>query len=244
MTPPSRPACTSTDPASQGGNSEGWCLLHSPADSHDCTTSRQYDSSVHQLRNHAACSTHCIGSKADCSHLEGNAEAPARRSYSTGSHHSLRIDPSPRMSSDQLLLKAERAVSLRLLPPLLFLVIISYLDRTALSFASIQMSQDLNLSSSIYGLGSGRVVKANREARVRHPFRKAWAALTPIQCQRTRCTVALATTHLSICIHWCDIIQPVQCKACHLDGPSSASLLQAPSSLRMLPARYPATSCC
>jgi ACS family tartrate transporter-like MFS transporter len=54
-----------------------------------------------------------------------------------------------------MLLKAERAVTGRLLPPLLLLVIISYLDRTALSFASIQMSHDLNLSSSMYGLGSG-----------------------------------------------------------------------------------------
>jgi hypothetical protein len=44
---------------------------------------------------------------------------------------------------------------MRLLPPLLLLVVISYLDRTALSFASIQMSQDLQLSSSMYGLGSG-----------------------------------------------------------------------------------------
>ncbi|KAF6260770.1 major facilitator superfamily domain-containing protein [Scenedesmus sp. NREL 46B-D3] len=32
---------------------------------------------------------------------------------------------------------------------------VSYIDRTNLSFASIQLSQDLNLSSTIYGLGSG-----------------------------------------------------------------------------------------
>lgn len=155
MVPPSRPACTRIDPTCQRGNTEGWCLLHTAADTHDCTSFIGQESGVDDLRNHAACGAHCVGSKADCSHLQDNAPASASRSYSTGSHHSLRIDPSPRISSDQLLLKAERAVSLRLLPPLLLLVIISYLDRTALSFASIQMSQELNLSSSIYGLGSG-----------------------------------------------------------------------------------------
>ena len=83
--------------------------------------------------------------------------SPSYDTSSTSSSHSLRIAGSASSSrSDQLLLKrAERAVSLRLLPPLLLLVVISYLDRTALSFASIQLSQDLQLSSSIYGLGSG-----------------------------------------------------------------------------------------
>lgn len=87
-------------------------------------------------------------------------------SSSSSSHHSLRVEPSsaplaptqppsPSTSPEQLLLSAEKAVSLRLLPPLLLLVIVSYLDRTALSFASIQMAADLNLSSSLYGLGSG-----------------------------------------------------------------------------------------
>jgi hypothetical protein len=81
---------------------------------------------------------------------------PASRSYSSNSsHYSLQIGSSPSPTSDHLLLKAERAVSRRLLPPLLLLVIISYLDRTALAFASIQMSHDLKLSSSMYGLGSG-----------------------------------------------------------------------------------------
>lgn len=81
---------------------------------------------------------------------------PASRSYSSNSsHYSLQIGSSPSSNPDHVLLKAERAVSGRLLPPLLLLVIISYLDRTALSFASIQMSHDLNLSSSMYGLGSG-----------------------------------------------------------------------------------------
>jgi hypothetical protein len=160
MPPPLRPACTSSDPTFQGGHTEGWCLLHTPADTQDCTQSHGAEPGMHQLRNHAACGAHCLDSTADCSHLEDNAGASASRSFSAGSHYSLRIDPSPRMSSDQLL-KAERIVSSRLLPPLLLLVFISYLDRTALSFASIQMSQDLNLSSSIYGLGSGEGAGSN-----------------------------------------------------------------------------------
>lgn len=57
-------------------------------------------------------------------------------STSSGQYSCLMVEPSPRTPPDQLLLSAERAVSLRLLPPLLLLVVISYLDRTALSFAS------------------------------------------------------------------------------------------------------------
>lgn len=114
------------------------------------------------MQGHTASAGPMVHTKvdSDCSPLVDNAVASASRSYSTGSHHSLRIDPSPRMSPEQLLQKADRRVSLRLLPPLLLLVIISYLDRTALSFASIQMNQDLNLSSSIYGLGSGELSAA------------------------------------------------------------------------------------
>jgi hypothetical protein len=81
------------------------------------------------------------------------------RSYSTSSsHHSLQIgSPSiPGATEQQQALRtAERRVSARLLPPLLLLVVISYLDRTALAFASIQMSHELSLSSTVYGLGSG-----------------------------------------------------------------------------------------
>lgn len=65
---------------------------------------------------------------------------------------------------------AEQAVSARLLPPLLLLVIISYLDRTALSFASIQMSQDLGLTGSLYGLGSGDFIYMT-------PFPPGWQKL-------------------------------------------------------------------
>lgn len=78
------------------------------------------------------------------------------RSYSTSSsHHSLQIQSPQPGATRQAHKTAERRVSARLLPPLLLLVIISYLDRTALAFASIQMSRELTLSSTVYGLGSG-----------------------------------------------------------------------------------------
>lgn len=78
------------------------------------------------------------------------------RSFSTSSsHHSLQIGSPQPGAAQQALKTAERRVSARLLPPLLLLVIISYLDRTALAFASIQMSRELSLSSTVYGLGSG-----------------------------------------------------------------------------------------
>jgi hypothetical protein len=65
--------------------------------------------------------------------------------------------PAAHAHQQQLLRSAERAVSLRVLPPLMLLVVVSYLDRTALSFASLQMMQDLRLSPTLYGLGSGCV---------------------------------------------------------------------------------------
>jgi ACS family tartrate transporter-like MFS transporter len=55
------------------------------------------------------------------------------------------------INTDRLLAK----VSLRLLPFLLVLYIISYLDRINLSFAALQMNADLHLSDEAYGIGSG-----------------------------------------------------------------------------------------
>lgn len=87
----------------------------------------------------------------------GATTPPFSRSFSTSSsHHSLQIGSShPGAAQQQALRTAERRVSARLLPPLLLLVIISYLDRTALAFASISMVRELSLSSTVYGLGSG-----------------------------------------------------------------------------------------
>lgn len=46
-------------------------------------------------------------------------------------------------------------VSRRLLPFLLLLYIISWLDRANVSFAALQMNVDLGFSAAIYGFGAG-----------------------------------------------------------------------------------------
>ena len=48
-----------------------------------------------------------------------------------------------------------RRVSTRLLPFLIALFVWAWIDRTNLAIAAIQMKQDLHLSSSAYGFGSG-----------------------------------------------------------------------------------------
>ena len=48
-----------------------------------------------------------------------------------------------------------RKVSWRLLPFLFLLYIVAYLDRVNISFAKLQMNQDLGFSDTVYGLGAG-----------------------------------------------------------------------------------------
>jgi MFS family permease len=48
-----------------------------------------------------------------------------------------------------------RQVSLRLLPFLLVLYIVNFLDRTNVAIAALEMNRDLRFSASAYGLGSG-----------------------------------------------------------------------------------------
>ncbi len=48
-----------------------------------------------------------------------------------------------------------RKVTWRLLPFLLFLYIICWLDRVNVGFAALQMNQDLGFSASVYGFGAG-----------------------------------------------------------------------------------------
>src|SRR5262245_59784337 len=47
-------------------------------------------------------------------------------------------------------------VTWRLIPFLLLLYIIAWLDRVNVGFAALQMNQDLQFSASVYGLGAGR----------------------------------------------------------------------------------------
>ena len=48
-----------------------------------------------------------------------------------------------------------RQVSLRLLPFLLSLYIFCWLDRSNVSFAALQMNQELKFSSTAFGFGAG-----------------------------------------------------------------------------------------
>lgn len=54
-------------------------------------------------------------------------------------------------SEDQLV----RKITLRLIPFMLILYVVSYLDRINISFAALQMNKDLNISDEAFGLGAG-----------------------------------------------------------------------------------------
>ena len=57
--------------------------------------------------------------------------------------------------SDQLLSSAVRKARWRLLPFLMLLYVVAYLDRINISFAALSMNQELGLSQQAYGLGAG-----------------------------------------------------------------------------------------
>ena len=61
------------------------------------------------------------------------------------------------MSDDAVILERSTisAVTWRLIPFLLLLYIIAWLDRVNVGFAALQMNQDLGFSASVYGLGAG-----------------------------------------------------------------------------------------
>jgi ACS family tartrate transporter-like MFS transporter len=63
-----------------------------------------------------------------------------------------RPDPTPGAAPDRALM---RKVQWRLIPLLVLLFYINFLDRTNVSFAAITMSSDLHLSSAAFGLGAG-----------------------------------------------------------------------------------------
>src|SRR3990172_3203244 len=46
-------------------------------------------------------------------------------------------------------------ITWRLIPFLLLLYVVAWLDRVNISFAALQMNEDLNFSSSVYGFGAG-----------------------------------------------------------------------------------------
>lgn len=52
-------------------------------------------------------------------------------------------------------LRARRRIAIRLLPLVLAMYVVCYLDRANVSFANLRMSADLKLSASAYGFGVG-----------------------------------------------------------------------------------------
>jgi MFS family permease len=61
----------------------------------------------------------------------------------------------PPMTDPSVERETIRAVSIRLLPFLFVLYIFSYLDRTNVSIAALQMNKELNFSPTAYGFGAG-----------------------------------------------------------------------------------------
>jgi ACS family tartrate transporter-like MFS transporter len=59
------------------------------------------------------------------------------------------------MGEDAVARTAIKKISWRLLPLILLSYLISYMDRSNISFASVQMNADLRFSAAVYGLGAG-----------------------------------------------------------------------------------------
>jgi ACS family tartrate transporter-like MFS transporter len=59
------------------------------------------------------------------------------------------------MGEEAVARTAIRKISWRLLPLILLSYLISYMDRSNISFASVQMNADLRFSAAVYGLGAG-----------------------------------------------------------------------------------------
>src|SRR5258708_11967140 len=51
--------------------------------------------------------------------------------------------------------RARRRIAVRLLPFVLLIYIVNYIDRVNVSFANLRMSADLRFSDRVYGLGVG-----------------------------------------------------------------------------------------
>jgi hypothetical protein len=66
-----------------------------------------------------------------------------------------------------------RKLSWRLMPLLCMCIMLNYLDRTSLSFASIQMTEQLQFSPEVMGLGGGLffVSYCLMQVRTLHPIR-------------------------------------------------------------------------
>src|SRR5690349_23018425 len=60
-----------------------------------------------------------------------------------------------RSEVDELQTRTMRKVAARLIPVLLLLYVIAYLDRVNVTFAQDKLEEDLGFSGAVYGLGAG-----------------------------------------------------------------------------------------
>src|SRR3954471_9955425 len=61
----------------------------------------------------------------------------------------------PLLAPDTIGETAQRKVALRILPVIAVGYGLAYMDRVNISFASLQMNQDLHFSATVYGVGAG-----------------------------------------------------------------------------------------
>src|SRR5687767_4139287 len=76
---------------------------------------------------------------------------PATRAAETAARDELLTDPLDEAAQAATM----RQVGRRLLPLLLLLYVVNFIDRTNVSFAAAQMSRDLGLGAAAFGLGAG-----------------------------------------------------------------------------------------
>jgi sugar phosphate permease len=65
------------------------------------------------------------------------------------------MNPPPDQASERLEAALYRKITLRLMPFLFLCYVVAYVNRVNVSFAKLQMQQDLGMSEAVYGLGAG-----------------------------------------------------------------------------------------
>jgi sugar phosphate permease len=65
------------------------------------------------------------------------------------------MNPSPASASDRFEAALYRKITVRLMPFLFLSYVVAYINRVNVSFAKLQMQQDLGMSEAVYGLGAG-----------------------------------------------------------------------------------------
>ncbi len=65
------------------------------------------------------------------------------------------MNPSPAQASERFEAALYRKITMRLMPFLFLSYVVAYVNRVNVSFAKLQMQQDLGMSEAVYGLGAG-----------------------------------------------------------------------------------------